>query len=122
FAKPLPVAGAAPPLVPAAAALHDHGRSLLERIDPNGEIADHVFIDPHRPLEFGDRGGRRVDIKQDVMPLSVFSHSICEISQTPIFTLFDLAAVVDDKLGKGIGEGIDLRAGDVLASDKYIFI
>ena len=56
------------------------------------------------------------------MPLSVLPHPICEISQTPIFALFDLAPVVGDELGESIGDSIDLRAGDVLASNEYILV
>src|SRR5208337_990753 len=42
-AEPLPFARTAPlAVVPAAAALHHHGGSFLERVDPDGQITDHV--------------------------------------------------------------------------------
>src|SRR2546426_8424490 len=28
-------------------------------VDPQGQIAQHILVDPHRPLELGDRRGRR---------------------------------------------------------------
>src|SRR5262249_35715014 len=121
FTVPLPLAGASPLAVVAAApALHDCRWPFFERIDPDGEITDYVLVDAHSPLKLGNRGRWRVDIQQDVMALAVLPHPICQIPQPPIFALLDFAAVVGDELGQGIGEGIDLGAGNVLARDEYI--
>jgi hypothetical protein len=56
------------------------------------------------------------------MSLAVLLHPICEIPQSPIFALFDLAAIVGNELGEGIGKGIDLGPRNVLASDEYILV
>src|SRR2546430_11101821 len=55
--------------------------SFLELIDPEGQIAQHVLVDPHRPLELGDRRRRRLDVEQDVMALAVLFHAIGQIAQ-----------------------------------------
>src|SRR5439155_10985790 len=50
-AEPLPFPRTAPlTVIPAATALHDCGRSLVKRIDPYRQIADHIFVGPHRAL------------------------------------------------------------------------
>jgi hypothetical protein len=56
------------------------------------------------------------------MALAVLPHAIRQIAQTPIFALFDLAAIVGNELGEGVGEGVDLSAGDVLARDEHVFV
>jgi hypothetical protein len=56
------------------------------------------------------------------MTLAVLPHPICQISQPPIFALLDLTAAVGKELGEGIGQGINLRAGNVLARNKYILV
>src|SRR6476661_2845661 len=73
-------------------------------------------------LELGDRRRRRVDVEQHVMTLTVFVHAVGEIAQAPVFALLDFAALVGDQLGEGIGQLVDLGAGDILARDKHVFI
>src|SRR5205085_8857121 len=48
--------------------------------------------------------------------------AVGEVAQAPIFALFDLAALFRDQLGETVGQGIDLRAGDVLARDEHILV
>ena len=106
----------------AAAVLHDRRRPFLELVDPQRQVAQDVLIDAHRPFEFGDRRCRAVDVEQHEVALAVLLHAVGEVAQAPIFTLLDLATLLGDQLGEGIGQRIDLGAGDVLARDKHVFV
>jgi hypothetical protein len=79
-------------------------------VDADGQVADHVFIDSHRPLELSEGCGRRLDIQQHVMPFAILSHPVGKIAQPPIFSLLDFAGIVREELGERVCEGIDLRA------------
>src|SRR6185312_13765517 len=111
----VPVAVAAARTVFAAAAvLHHRGRVFVELVDPHGQVAQHVLVDPHRALELGDRRRGRVDVEEHVVALAVFVHAVGEISEAPIFALLDLAPLIRDQLGKLVGERFGLGAGDIL--------
>jgi len=43
---------------------------------PNGEVAHHVLAQPLLPLDFIERGGRRIDIEQREMPFAVLAQTI----------------------------------------------
>src|SRR5215472_755001 len=114
----------APPLavISAAAILHYHRWPLLQSIDPDRQVADHVFIDPHRPLELRNCGSGGLDIQEHVVALAVLPHAVGQVTQSPILPLPDFAAMVGDELREGIGEGIDLRARDILTRNKHVFV
>jgi hypothetical protein len=46
-------------------------RALLMRVDADGEVADHVFVDLGLALQFGDDRGRRVEVERDIVRLAV---------------------------------------------------
>src|SRR5439155_2643749 len=70
----------------------------------------------------GVRRGRRFDVEPDVMTLLVLVHAIGEVASSAALALFHFAGLNGDKLDKGVGKGVDLRAGDVLAGDKDVFV
>ena len=56
------------------------------------------------------------------MALTVLVHTVGEIAQAPVFTLFDLPTLLGDQLREAIGELIDLGAGNILARDEHVFV
>jgi len=109
-------------VISAAAILHYHRGPFLEGIDPDRQVTDHVFVDPHSPLEFRNRRRRGRNIQQHVVPFAVFPHAIGQVAQPPILALLDFTAIVDDELRECIGECINLRARYVLARDENVFV
>ena len=64
--------------------------------DADGEIAQHIFVEPFLALDFVERGRRRIDIEQRDVRLAVFANAVGEGLQAPIFVLGDLAAELSD--------------------------
>jgi len=108
----------------AQAGMHFSGEGIIhvELIDPEGQIAHHVLVDAHRPLEFGDRRRGGVDIEQHVVALAVLVHAIGEVAQAPILAFLYFAALLGNQLGKAVGQRLGLRAGNVLARDEHVFV
>ena len=109
-------------IVTAAAALHDNRRPVLQLVDADRQIADHILVDPHGPFELGHGSGGRRKIQQHVVTFAVFPHAIRQVAQPPVLALLHFAAIVGDELSESVGEGINLGAGNVLARDEHVFV
>ena len=87
-------------------------------VHANGEIAQHVFVEPLLPLDLVERGRRRIDVEQREMRLAVLAQAIGEGLHAPLLGLGDLAAhLLDDAFELG-GQFFDLLRADVLARRK----
>jgi len=119
--RSLPIA---PPLaiITAAAALHHNRRPVLQLVDADRQIADHILVDPHGPFELGHSSGGRREIQQHVVTFAVFPHAIHQVAQPPVLALLHLAAIVSDELSESVGERINLGAGNVLARDEHVLV
>lgn len=73
-------------------------------------------------LKLMDGRGRAVDVEQGVVPLALLVDRIGEVAQTPILGLADLGALLFQKSGKLLDEGIDLRRGDVGSCNDHVFV
>src|SRR6202012_4858923 len=115
---------AAIPTVAAIAlvAAHHRRRAGLVRVDAHGHVADHVLVDRDLALHLDDGRGRRIDLHHHVMRLAVLRDAIGEAAQTPGLRLDDLAAIILDDLGRGLGERIDLRLGEILTREKHMLV
>src|SRR6516164_7803575 len=59
-----------------AGAQHDGRGAFLQRVDPHREVAEDVFVDRHRALEFLDRRRWCVDVEQGVVALAVLLYAV----------------------------------------------
>src|SRR5580658_1314578 len=73
------IATVAPAVIAVAIALrsaHHGGWALFVLLDPDGEIAQHVFIETLEPLDLVDRGRRRIDVHEREMRLAVLAQPV----------------------------------------------
>ena len=92
------------------------------RLDADGEIAQHVFVQALLALDLVQRGRRRIDIEQRQVRLAVLAHAVGERLQAPIFVLGDLAAHLPDDAGQLRGQFFDLLRAQVLARQIDVFV
>ncbi len=84
-------------------------------VDPHGEIAQHVFVQPLEPLDLVDGGCPGLDVHHRKVSFAVLAHAVGERLHAPLLDLGDLAAhLLDDALELG-GELLDLLGARVLA-------
>src|SRR5262249_47021197 len=71
-----------------AVGLAHHGRgAFLQRVDANGEKAQHVLVDALLPLDLRDGGGGCIDVEEREMRLAVFAHAERQGFHAPVFGL-----------------------------------
>src|SRR5690348_51836 len=102
--------------------LHHRRRPFFERFDVYGQVTQHVLVDAHVALELVHRGRRRVEIEEDVMALAVLLDAVGEVAQTPVFAFGDLATMLGDEIGEGLGQGFDLGGRNILTRNKDVFV
>ena len=106
----------------AIALAHHDRRTGLVRIDLDGHVANHVFVDLGLALELGDHAGRRVDFEHHIMRLAVLRDAIGQRTETPGLGLDDLAAVILDDLGGGFRQCVHLRLCQILARKEHMLV
>ena len=97
-------------------------RAVLQLVDAYGEVAEHVFVEPHLPFHLMDGGGRRIDVEQHVVALPVFLDPVGEVSETPVLALLDFSLAFFEDRREPVHEGIDGRGRDVLPRDEHGFV
>src|SRR4029079_18185874 len=68
---------------------HHRGGTILERVDADREVAEHVLMEAFLALDLVQRCRRRIDIEQGHVRLAVLADAVVEGLQTPIFVLGD---------------------------------
>src|SRR6202048_526847 len=91
-------------------------------LDPYGQIAQHIFVQPLLTLNFIKRSGERVHIEQREMRLAIFAHTIGEGLHAPLLHLRDLASHLFDDALELTRELFNLLRAGVLARQKHMFI
>jgi hypothetical protein len=91
-------------------------------VDAHGHVADHVLVDRDLALHLNDGGGRAIDLHHHVMRLAVLRDAIGEAAQAPGLRLDDLAAIVLDDFGRGLGQRVDLPLGEILTREKHMLV
>ena len=71
---------------------HHRRGAFLVRLDADGEVAQHVFVEALLALDLVERRRRRVDVEQRHVRLAVLADAVGERLHAPIFGLGDLAA------------------------------
>src|SRR6476659_2193250 len=66
-----PVTAALIALAIAVGLAHHRGGAFLVLVDPDGEIAQHVFRETLLPLDFGECGRRRIELEHREVGLAV---------------------------------------------------
>ena len=92
------------------------------RLDADGEIAQHVFVEPFLALDFVERGRRRIDVDQRHVRFAVLADAVVERLEAPIFVLGDLAALLFDDAGQLRGQFLDLLPAQILAREVDVFV
>ena len=82
-------------VVPGPVLKNDRG-AFLEGVDPDGQVAENILVQPHLPFHFQDGVRRRVDIQQDIMALTVFLNFVSQSPKAPAFRFDDFAAAIFD--------------------------
>src|SRR5258708_6887957 len=78
---------------------HHCGRAFLMLVHANGDVAQHILVEPLLALDLVERGRRRLDVEQREMRLAVLAHPIRQGLDAPLLELGDLAAhLLDDAL------------------------
>src|ERR1700734_482675 len=119
------VATVAPAVVAVAIALrpaHHGGGTLFVLFDPDGEIAQHVFIETLQPLDLVDRGRRRIDVQQREMRLAVLAQPVGQGFHAPVFVFGDGPAETLDDALQLRGQFLDLLRAGVLARKIDVLI
>src|SRR3954470_15601330 len=97
---------AAATLVALAVALdlaHHRRRAFFQLVDPNGEIAQHVFVDALLALDLGQRRRRRIDVEQREVRLAVLADAEVQRLHAPVFVLEDFATKSFNHSGELLG-------------------
>ena len=92
------------------------------RLDADGEVAQHVFVEPFLALDLVEGCRRRIDIEQRHVRLAVLADAVGEGLHPPIFGLGDLAARFGDDAGKLCGQFLDLLRAQILAREIDVFV
>ena len=92
------------------------------RLDPDGEIAQDVFVETLQPFDLVDRRRRRVEVHQREMRLAVLAQPVGEGLHAPIFGLLDRSAEAFDDALQLRGQFLDLLRAGVLARKIDVFI
>ena len=101
---------------------HHRRGTFLVLFDADGEVAQHIFVQPLLALDLVERGRRRIDIEQRHVRLAVLADAVGEGLQPPIFVLGDLAAHLSDDAGQLRGQFLDLLRAQVLAREVDVFV
>ena len=92
------------------------------RLDADGEIAQHIFVEALLALDLVKCRGRRIDVEQRHMRLAVLADAVGEGLQAPILVLGDLAAQLPDDPGQLRGQFLNLLRAQVLARKVDVFV
>jgi hypothetical protein len=101
---------------------HHHRRAGFQLVDAHGQVTDDVFVDRGLALQLGNDAGGGLDVQQHEVRLAVLLDLVCEVAQTPGLGLGDLAFVLFDNLGCGLGQRVHLGLGQVLARQKHMLV
>ena len=101
---------------------HHRRRAFFVRLDADGEIAQHIFVEPFLSLDLVKRRGRRIDVEQRHVRFAVLANAVGEGLQAPIFVLGDLAAHLPDDAGQLRGQFLNLLRAQVLARKVDVFV
>jgi hypothetical protein len=94
----------------------------VQRIDADGQIAKHVFIDRQLALHLLDRRRGRIDGQQGIVTLAVLLDAVGEVAKPPIFDLGDVTAEGFDQGLHFFIEGLGLDGRDVLTRDQHVLV
>src|SRR5581483_8715776 len=120
-----PIPAIATPFVTVAIAFgaaHHGRRPLFVLLDPDGQVAQDLFIEPLQPLDLIDRRRWRVDVHQGEMRLAVLAQAVGERFDAPRFSLGDGAAEALDDALELRGQFLDLLRAGVLARKIDVFV
>src|SRR6185503_15097274 len=101
---------------------HHSGGTILEGVDADCEVAEHVLMEAFLALDLVQRCGRRIDIEQRHVRFAVLADAIGEGLQAPIFVLGDFAAHLPDDSGQLGGQFFDLLRAQILARKVDVFV
>src|SRR4029079_14586266 len=79
---------------------HHRGGTILERVDADREVAEHVLMEAFLALDLVQRCRRRIVIEQGHVRLAVVADAVVEGLQAPIFVLGYFAAHLPDHTGQ----------------------
>ena len=82
--------------------------ALVQRVDAYGEIAHHIIGNAVTPLDLLHGFGRAIDIEQRIVALALLLDRIGEVTQSPVFGLGHLRALVAQELCEFFGDRLDL--------------
>ena len=118
------LAPAAAPFGPLAAlVLLHHGRGLvLQFLNPDAHVAQHVLVQAQAPFRLVQGGRGRVHIQHEVVTLAVLLHAISQTAKAPVFLFGDIAATLCNHLGHLIRQLVNLVGGQILPGDHHGFI
>src|SRR4029077_13792291 len=94
---------------------HHRRRALFVLLDPDGEVAQHVFVEAFEPLDLVDRGRRCIDVHEGEMRLPVLAQPVRQRFDAPIFVFGDGSAETLDDAFQLCGQFLDLLRAGVLA-------
>ena len=93
-ARALVLVVAARALLARGARLHQDGGPLIESIDLDRQVTQHVVAQPFLPFQLGDRLRRCAHVQMKIVTLPVLLDPVGQAAQSPILGLGDLAAVL----------------------------
>src|SRR3954447_1964064 len=94
------------------------GRSF----DASDQVAHHLFGDVESALELGDSFRRRLEHEDVVRPLAKRVDGVRETAAAPRAHLDDLAALLADRAGRPIEDGLDAILRHVRTEDEHQLI
>src|SRR5262249_38508506 len=99
-------------------ARQDRRGLFVDRLDAQGHVAQHVFIQAELTLHFGDERRFGVQPQQHVVALAVLLDPIGQAAQAPVFALLHRAALGGEFGGDVVGDLLDLLLRYVVPRDQ----